>query len=217
LAFPNGKYVSNANPGYAVIAINPAMLAIQYKGYLDFCQEQNKGMMKAPAIYLSQFPIFNMLKDHVDICLRNRLTDMLLGNPLSPYKSSYSMAINNPTTYVDAALASVIKQLKDQSFKFDKVLEIMPAFSVPTQRETMPFPLNASSHYTDWIFDIARAPILDFLVRYGNMSPNYQNLDIINDIKRSITEMETDKSIPQNASPVARTYFNNLKNLISAL
>lgn len=217
LAYPNGKYISSAEPGYAVISINPSMLIIQYKAYLDFCKKHNKGIIQAPAIYLSQFPIFNMLKDHVDIALRNRLIDMFQGNPLSPYRSAYSTAINNPTLYVDAALANVVKQLRSQSFKFDKVLEIIPAFSKGTQRETTSFPFNAITHYTGWIYNVARAPLLDFLVRYGNTNPNYQNLDTINDIKRSILEMDMDKSIPNNASSVARKYINDLKGLTSIL
>lgn len=217
LAYPNGKYVSDQTPGYAVITINPAMLAIQYKGYLDWCMTNNKGIMQAPAIYLSQYPVFNMLRDHIDIALRNRLIAMLQGNPLAPYRSSYSMALNNPTMYVDAALASVVKNLRGQSFKFNKVLELIPAFSKNTQREITPFPLNAITHSTAWIYDVARAPILDFLVRYGNTNPNYENLDVINNIKRSLIEMASDKSIPSNASGSARHYIDSLRNLVSVI
>lgn len=217
LAYPNGRYVSNEKPGYAVISINPAMLAIQYKGYLDSSKAGDNGIVQAPAIYLSKYPLFNMLKSHIDITLRNRLVATFQGNPVAPYRSAYSMAINNPTTYVDAALATVIKNLQVTPLKFDKVLEMMPAFSSDTQRSTLSFPFNAATHYTNWIYDVARAPILDFLVRYGNVNPNYQNLDIINDIKRSITEMEMDKSIPNNASAASREYYNSLKGLCSVI
>ncbi len=217
LAYPDGRYVSNEKPGYAVIAINPAMLAIQYKGYLDSFKGTESAVIQAPAIYLSKFPIFNMLKDHIDIAIRNRCIKMFLGEPLASYRSAYSMAINNPTSYVDAGLASVIKTLRSQPFKFDKVLELIPAFSADHQRDVTPFPLNAMSHYTTWIYDLARCPILEFLVRYGNVNPNYQNLDIINDIKRSIVEMECDKSIPNNTSSVVKENFNNLKGLVSVL
>lgn len=217
LAYPNGKYVSNEEPGYAVITINPAMLAIQYKGYLDWCMENNKGVINAPAIYVSQFPIFNMLKDHIDIALRNRLIAMYNGSPLAPYRSAYSTALNNPTTFVDAALASVIKNLRGQPYKFDKVLEMIPAFSKDTQRETTSFPLNAMTYSTTWIYDVARAPILDFLIRYGKQYPNYQNLDIINKIKRDITEMISEKSIPNNASPAARKYIEDLQRQTSVI
>lgn len=217
MGYQNGRYHSNEKPGYAVISINPTMLVIQYKGYLDAMRDKNNNVLQAPAIYLSKYPIFNMLKDHIDIALRNRTIALFLGNPVAPYRSAYSMAINNPTNYVDAALSSVVRNLRGQPYKFDKVLELMPAFSADTQRSTLPFPLNAATHYTNWIYDIARAPILDFLVRYGNVNPNYQNLDVINDIKRSITEMEMDKSIPQNTSASAKEYFNSLKDLVSVL
>lgn len=217
LAYPNGKYVSNEEPGYAVITINPAMLAIQYKGYLDWCMEFNKGMINAPAIYVSQFPIFNMLKDHIDIALRNRLISMYNNEPLAPFRSAYSTAINNPTMYVNAALASVIKNINGQAFKFDRVLEMMPAFSRDTQREITAFPLNAMTYSTNWIYEVARAPLLDFLVRYGQANPNYQNLDVINQIKRSITEMINDKSIPNNASSVSRKYIEDLERLTSVV
>lgn len=217
LGFPNGRYNSNEKPGYAVISINPAMLAIQYKGYLDSGRANDNGIVQAPAIYLSKFPVFNMLKDHIDIAIRNRFINMFFGQANAPYRSAYSMAINNPTNYVDAALASAVKNLRSQPFKFDKVLELIPAFSVESQRGTMAFPFNIASHYTNWIYDVARAPVLDFLVRYGNVNPNYQNLDTINDIKRSLIEMKSDKSIPNNASDTVWTHIRNLEGLVAVI
>ncbi len=215
-AIPNGKYVNNGPAGYAVIMINPAMLAIQYKGYLDHCKRTTK-IVQAPAIYVSQYPIFNMLKDHLDIAIRNRIIDTFLGNPLQPYRSSHSMALNNPTSYIDATVASVIKNIKAQPYKFNKVMEMMPAFSKETQRETLAFPFNAITHYTGWIFDVARAPVLDFLIHYGNVQPNFENNDYINDIKRSLREMEMDKSIPSNTPLSARYHIENLTKLTSVL
>lgn len=217
LAYPNGKYVSNEKPGYAVISINPSMLAIMYKGYLDSDKVANNGVVSAPGIWISQYPLFNMMNSHIDIVLRNRLIAMFQGTPLAPYRSAYSMAINNPTSYVDTALATVVKNLRSQPFKFDKVLETIPAFSRDTQRGTTAYPLNIASHHTSWIYDLARAPLLDFLIRYNNVNPNYQNLDIINKIKRSITEMEMDKSIPPQTGAAPREYFNNLKGLVAVL
>ena len=215
-AIPNGKYISNSTPGYAVITINPAMLLLQFKGYMDYCKEKTK-QMQAPAIFLSQYPIFNMLKDHIDIAIRNRLVNIFDETDNQPYRSSHAIGLNNPTPYVDAALNSVIKNIGTQPYKFNRVLELIPAFTKATQRETTPYPINAITHYTGWIYNVARAPVLDFLIRYGIRYPNYENNDYINDIKRSLKEMEMDRSIPNNASPLARHYVNSLEGLVVTL
>lgn len=214
LAYPNGKYVSNSEPGFAVISINPAMLVMQYKGYIEFCKK-NQRVMQAPAIYISQYPLFNMVRDHIDIALRNRLFDMMWNRPLQPYRSSHSIGLNNPTTYVDAALASVIKNISNQPLKFNKVLEMIPAFTKDTQREVTPFPLNAITHYTGWIFNVARAPLLENLMMYSAKYPNYENNDYINDIRRSLQEMTLDRSIPSNVSHVVKDCIDSLTRLIS--
>lgn len=216
MAYPNGKHVSNAEPGYAVISINPAKLLIQFKGYIDHCVKEKKPI-QSPNIWLSQYPIFNMLSSHIDIALRNRLIATFNGDGLQGFRNIYPLGINNPTSYVDAALASVIKNIGTQPLKFDRVLELIPAFSAASQRSVTPFPFNAITHSTEWIHEVARAPLLDFLVRYSKRYPNFENNDYINDIKRSLVELEMDKSIPNNAASSARKYIESLTSLTASI
>lgn len=214
---PNGRYDGGNKVGYAVILINPSMMAIQLKGYLDGLGEgANLTNLTIPS-FLFAYPVLNMMDDLVDITIRNRLISLYTGQPLEPFKRTHVLGLNNLTSTIDNTLKGLLDQLRNKAMKFDEVLETIPAFSKPTQRDTTPFPINAMTKNTSWIYDIARAPLLDFLVRYNNDRPNYQNLQMLNLVKRNIQQIEMDKSIPFNASPVVYTHLDSLKNATSNL
>lgn len=217
LAIPNGKVDGGNVMGYAVILINPSMLAIQYKGYLDGLNSDLAITPFTTATFLHTYPILNTMGNMLDITIRNRLSAMYTGRPLEQFKRAHQVGVNNLTTQVDGALRSVLTLMRDQVLTFDKLLETIPSFTKVTQRDITPFPLNSMSRNTIWIYDVARAPLLDFLVRYNNDKPNYSNLQTLNLIKRSILEMEMDKSIPSNVSPIVKRHVDNLKEATSNL
>lgn len=217
LAVPNGKVDGGNVTGYAVVLVNPAMLAIQFKGYLDGLRDDVTLTPFTIGTFLHTYPILNMMGDMLDITIRNRLTAMYVGRPLEAFKRAHQLGVNNLTSHVDNALRVVLNTMRDQVMTFDKLLETIPSFTKVNQRDITPFPLNSMSKNTLWIYDVARAPLLDFLVRYNNDKPNYQNLQTLNLIKRSILEMELDKSIPSNASPVVKRHIDSLKEATSNL
>lgn len=217
MALPNGNYDGDGKMGYAVIAINPAKLLIQYKGYLDHCVRSGIKMIDAPNVFAYKYVITNALLDVIDLCLRNRFIAMYTGEPLTAYRKRHPLGIIDPTNYVTSAFNVGLKSMRDQVMPFDKVLTQMPAFTKGTQRDITQLPLLAVSRNTKWILDVCRTPLLSFLLRYNRDKPNYQNLSILNDIQNSLKVMENDRSIPSNADSVILTPINQIKEYLSVI
>lgn len=216
LGVPNGRYEGDNDFGYAVITINPAMLLIQYKGYLDSIRSNNMVNQVSVRTFAFQYPIINCMYDVLNIALRNRITASYLGRPLAPFTRRHPFSINNYTANIDKVIEVYIKNIGNQAMSMDKAIEAMPCYGI-NARATLAYPEILASRNTKWIMDVARAPLLEFLVAYNNRTPNYQNLDFLNQIKRAITVMETDKSIPTNADGVVYRPINHMKEMLSRI
>lgn len=215
MGIPNGRYLGGNKNGYAVISINVAKLMLQYEGYLKALSNSGAGTRFNPHNFIYSYVLVNMLKSHMDCALRNRLVTLFEGGIPTKNPRSHNIALNDLSLQVSNYLIRVLEFLQKGAFEFNKVVGNMPAFSAQYQPEVLMLPEIAPTRYVSWILDLARAPLLRFLLEYNNRAANYKNLYYINEIKRSYSQTINDKTIPNYISGQALNDFHQLGSLLN--
>lgn len=194
LQIPNGKYMANNVQGFAVISVNIAMLLLQYRAWQEWYVSQGLPLQTCH-YFLSRYPVFNMVKSHTDIVIRNRACDLFNKRPLAAFSRVHPVAINDYSSTIDRSLSTIMGYLDRGTYEFGKIVEIMPAIFKHNQAQVLPLPDIAPTRYVRWLMDLTRAPLLNFLIQYNQSKPNYRNLEDLIQVRRRLIEIRNDREI----------------------
>lgn len=216
LQLPNGKYQGGNTQGFAVITINIPMLVIQYRAWQSWYTSQGLPLQTCH-FFLSRYPIFNLIKSHTDVAIRNRACDIFNKKPLTPFSRTHPVAINDYSHNIDRNLGLVMGYFDKGTYEFEKIVECIPAVFNRNQAEVLPLPDIAPTRYVRWMMDLTRAPLLNFLVNYNNAKPNYRNLEDLVRIRRRLIEIRNDREINMCLNQVTLRDLDELTTTLNAV
>lgn len=78
--------------GYAVIAVDIPLLALQYIKWRKWC-EANLSLMPPIGQFIFQYPLVNMMKSDLNVSYFNQIAAYATGKPIIPQKKNYSFSL----------------------------------------------------------------------------------------------------------------------------
>jgi hypothetical protein len=196
LLLPNGKYFGNES-GTAVISVNIAMLAVQYRAFLleELKVLERNESPKTTSQFIHMFVLPNMLNSHLDIALFNRAYNLCMKQSMG---LSYRKHVFHLMDY-GPKIDDVYRFILDRMFSTDKtyktILSNFPAISSESFFEALTLPDNAPTKQSIWSMVISRLKPVEFLVRTSPSNGNKLDRTTNNRWLRQFKLYENDRAL----------------------
>lgn len=188
---PDGNYESSDESGFAVISINVAMLALQYRMWCDTMGSDKNSTHR----FIAAYPITNMIASHLDVAIFNRMVKIYNEQPVAPYKKAHPFFIPDYSDRIDQVLRKQIGIQEYQKMSFDQTLTSIPLISSDTLLEAMQLPEVILTRQVKWALIVARIPLIKFLVKMNKENNNPRNTLYLSLLRTSIREITNDQTL----------------------
>lgn len=210
LSIPNFNYQSSGNnSGLVFISINVAMLMVQYHCWVESLTEVVPDITTAKAQFIVRYPLFNAMKSHMDISIRNRFFKLYNNEPVSNFLKIHPVMLRDFSRLMDNALRNACAHVRSKSLTYAELLQQIPAVSYENQMQVLKLPDIAPTRSVKWALDFTRLRTIHNLIRYENSLPNGsvvqaasltstapRNLQTRAFIKRKILNMRQASAVP---------------------
>jgi hypothetical protein len=167
LNMPNNHFQSSLpQKGLAVISVNVAMLIVQFHYWVESIKEFTGDVTTTQAQFLVRYPMFNAMKSHLDISIRNRFFKLYNKEPVSNFLKIHPVAIRDYSQLLDNALRNVCQTLRTKNLTYEEVLLQIPAISYDNQRQVMVLPEITPTRSVKWVLDLTRLRTIYNLLSY---------------------------------------------------
>lgn len=217
LGIPNSRYTGeNVFGNKTYICINIPVLILQYRLWQHYEAERNGIDPESPHMFLSRYPLFNIVNSHMDIVLRNRFIQHYNQVEPTAFKSLRvgGVAVNNTSHYVDRALLHAVKIISSGSFTFNEINQQIPQLSMGNVAQTLILPEMTYTRSVRWVYDASRLSWLNFLAQYQNDHGNEKNRQDIEFMKRRIKTLRNDREFYDNIGIGVDTTYGKLSSLL---
>lgn len=196
LLLPNGKYIGTES-GTAVISINIAMLAVQYKAFLD---KEYKIMLagespRSTAHFIHMYVLPNMLDSHLDIALFNRAYNLLTNSQMGVSIKKHVFFTTNYSDQVDNAYKYLIEYYKTNDRSYKTILRSFPCVSYEDFESLLRLPELAPTRQIIWVNVLSRIRAIEFLVKLSKSNNNSFNKNFNNIFLRYFKLYENDRAL----------------------
>ena len=167
LSIPDFTYRTTGNsPGLVIISINVAMLMVQFHCWVESLTEVVKDPTTSIAQFITRYPIFNAMKSHLDIAIRNRFFRLYNNEPVSNFLKIHPVMLRDFSKLMDNALRNVCQTARDKSLSYEALLQQIPAVSYENQLQVLKLPDIAPTRPVKWALDYTRLKTIHNLLRY---------------------------------------------------
>lgn len=193
----DGENNSNES-GVAVISINIAMLALQYRAFrLEQIRltEGTSVPQQTPQQFIRMYVIPNMLFSHLDVALFNRLCKVGNGVETGSTKNTLSFFLPDFGMRVDLIMEQMIQTLKDKDREFAAILQNIPAVTKETMLKVFELPEIAKTRQVSWALFMAQLPVAYFLFQQSSQFNHLNNRREVNEIRRALLAFKSDNTL----------------------
>lgn len=165
LLLPNGKYTSTGL-GLSAFSVNIALLAVQYRSFIlsQRIKYDNQEGHLGPNHFIHMYVLPNMLYNHVDLVIFNRLKNLFYGAPQGDALVRQPMVIIDYSKKVDRVLERCLYSIDRRSMSLDILLKTIPAIFSENQEEALLLPDMQMTIQSMLKVLMARLPIIRFIL-----------------------------------------------------
>lgn len=202
----NGKCV-NPTTGDATISINLPMLLLQYQLWLSSTPASAGYTMSD---FVVAYPLANMIKSHADIAIFNRLVNAYREIPNDSFIRSNPLALIDIMPRIDPDINQFAAVLKRRPEDFVTILDNVPVLNASTFIYRCRTPDIAMTRQVSWGILMSRIRLFSFLMEVNNTVKCSANLGFINEIRKTIRELDNSKVLDRGFPQETRDMFNRL-------
>ena len=213
LLMPNGKSY-DAEPGVAVISINIAKLAVQFKAFLDREEKRMNELNESPktvAQFIHMFVLPNMLDSQLDIALFNRVYNLVTNSPMREANKKHPFFLTDYSKMVDKVYSDIVDVFSSSDKRYKVMLKSFPCVSVENFEKLMVLPDNAPTRQIIWSQVVARVKVLELLVKLSPNNGNSLNKADNNTFSRNFKLYENDKALSDLVQ--SSNYYELIKSI----
>ncbi len=216
MILPTGR-VTGIETGLAVIKINIAALAIQYKMYLREQYEKvgNAGSEGTAAMFVHKYVLPNMLPSHLDVALFNRIDNMALGKPMGIATVRHPFFLIDFTDRVDKVYWQLEKYFNKTELNFHSIMKSIPLVTAPNLDTLMLLPEIAPTRQYAWAEFMTRLKCIEFLIKINPSHGRVSSMHDLNHILRKIKLFSSDRTLEQvHDSEIDNNRYRSIKDIL---
>ena len=197
LNIPDGTVTSN-EVGTAVIAINIPMLALQYRqwAYAEDMRAKAAGDNPRPIThFIFNYALTNMMKSHLDVCIFNRIYNLLNGIPFGESRKRHPFYLTDFSKRLNGVQMRQLDILRGSMKKFNTLLRTIPLVTEPTLADLAVLPDIMPTRQVVWALTLARLSMLSFLFKVTTLRPREINSSEVNHILWNLSLYKTEKAL----------------------
>lgn len=197
LNIPDGS-VTSSEKGTAVIAINIPMLALQYRQWKyieDLRAERAADSPKGITHFIYNYPLTNMMSSHLDVCIFNRVYNLLNGIPFGESRKKHPFFMTDFSKRLNDVQMRQLDILRGSLKKFNTLMRTIPLVSVPTMAELAILPEVAMTRQVIWALTLSRLSMLSFLFKVTKLRPREINSSEVNHVLWNLALYKTEKAL----------------------
>lgn len=198
--------------GVAVISIDIPTLVYQYiKWSMQQIALEQTGVL---GVFMTQYPLRNMLKSHNDIAIVNRLMANYSG--VKKYTPAMKQAfwLNDDMMVLDPLLSRIVPELKrTPRFLAEMLMQIPTVYK--TGYDAVRLPIDISVRQTDWGWLIARMRVVSWLLAASVSFKKEKEGDVFNQIQHTMQKVKGDRIL--DLSNVPRIVTDTVKSDVALI
>lgn len=161
----DGRDISSGE-GLAVIAINPLLLAFQYRSFLVEQRLINNGdYNEDPALFISRYVLPNLLLSHFDLVLFNRSLSLFDQTPSTESIKPPPFPWIDYSKQIDEKLSKLLMVISRTPLFYDTILRLLPGVSSNHLKQGLWMPNIVPTRQVEWALILTRLNVMDFLIR----------------------------------------------------
>lgn len=165
-----------SDTGAWVIGIDVALLMVQYHKW-RYKSNEGDNVDK----FIASVVLPGMIDSHFGLAVLNRLRFIAEGKRPGYSYNPHQLEFPTLDSNIDAVLAYYVKGLENKhSLKYHQMLSALPGFITTSFWEIAAIPNSTGSNLSNWARDLARFPLVSFLLRLMNETDNNANREFIN-------------------------------------
>lgn len=216
MGIPIGKYPPHLNKGAAVISVNIAMLALQFKAWVHY--EQNKGERALRLeSFIYNYVLANMVKRHTEICLINRTVATILEYPVDDFVRMHPLYVIDHTSKVDEVLKSRATYIEKSRVDFNQLHLVYGTLFFKTWASVLKLPKMAPTRHSRWIFLLAYLPRIHFYLKIVQRQDSRLDREVLQQLNRHIRYLDNTRAIPTNLDAHTNVMLEEVKDLLNTL
>lgn len=162
--------------GVWVIGIDVPLLMVQYHKW-RYASNHGDSIDR----FVASVVLPGMIDSHFGLAVLNRLRLLAEGKVPGYSPNPHQSAYPSLDSSVDAILKYYIKGLENKNrLKYHQMLSALPGFLAPTFWDIARVPNAVGSNLSNWARDLARFPLVSFLLRFMDTIGNNANREFIN-------------------------------------
>lgn len=197
IGIPNGEYPEHLRKGPAVISINIAMLALQFRAWVHHVRNKKDYSLSIES-FIYNYVIPNMIKRHTEICLINRTIATYHGEPLSGFTKVHPFHVSDYSDKVDEILVKRDSYLDRRKTSFNQIYLVFDTLYFSTWAKVLRLPDIAPTRHTRWIFLLSYLPYIHFYLTVILKQDSRLDRQLAFSIQRHISYMNNAQSLPVN-------------------
>lgn len=194
-ASADGKYKGSDEKGLVIASVHFGLLAIQFRCWFEQERHTAANTNEPVAEFLRRYPLNNLLRSHMDVCLFNRLYYTYQKFPIAPYKRVHPFNVIDYTGRLETVFKTLIDGVLDRPRSFEEYLLNLPSLRYESMLETFVLPDVLPTRQVEWALILARMPLITFLMGIAGDRQHANNRHYINRIKESLWDIRNDRSI----------------------
>lgn len=187
ILLPNGRKTMTGD-GLSAFSINIPLLAVQYRSFMlsQRMKYQSGGGFLGANHFIHMYVLPNMLYDHMDWVLLNRMKNLFYGAPMGTALIKHPFLVIDYGKKLDRVLERCIYSIQKRQLRYEILLKSIPAIFAEDQQEALLMPDVAPTMQIRPHFLMARLGIIRFMMELGGQNDRSMNLDFIYPIQRKI-------------------------------
>ena len=195
IGIPNGNYSNTFENGYAVLSVNVALLALQWRGY---CRAFKKHRLDKSAMkqFVYNYVMANMIARHTELCLINRTMAYTTLSSVTPFIRMHPFQVFDTTHEIDAVILKRTEYTRKNSLKFNEVFTIHETIRYKNWARAIRLPSIALTRNTKWVYVLAYLPYLDYYTAILKARTTRIDSELAQTIKRHLSYLENTRGLP---------------------
>ncbi|MBN22808.1 MAG: hypothetical protein CL678_16095 [Bdellovibrionaceae bacterium] len=185
------------NGGLVVMLIDIPLLALQYRGWRRHRDKTTPTgePLRTVMQFVAGYVLPNMLGSHMDIAMLNRMNAALDGYDIPKEETWFPFMTVSYHDKIDRELVKLNELLLKNTTDFVGMLKNIPTFYSDNMLQAIRLPSIPPTRQVVWGLVLARLPVIAFLLRHAAVAKHYRNRNALNEIRRSLVQLGSDKTI----------------------
>lgn len=195
IGIPDGNYKNSFENGYAVLSVNIALLALQWRCY---CYKFKKHRLDKTAMkqFVYNYVLANMIPRHTELCLINRTIAYTRLTPVRPFIRMHPFQITDCTPEIDEVILKRTEYINKNSLDFNEIFTVHETIRYKSWARAIRLPSIALTRNSKWVFVLAYLPYLDYYLCILKERKIRVDSALAVTIRRHLNYLENTKGLP---------------------